>query len=162
MIIRSTAPEDFEAVANLIRQLMPGSSWDSGMLKPIFETALASPDQVYVSALRGRAVAGFASMTVRTCLWNAGPIAFIDELVVDESHRGAGIGSRLLDRLAEEASERGCRYLELDSAPHRESAHRFYRDRGFECRALLFSRPLAASAVYRSGPGGFGEMTSSQ
>ncbi len=162
MIIRPTVPEDFEAVAVLILQLMPTATEDPGLLRPIFETALAAPAQVYVSAVGNSAVVGFASMTVRTCLWNAGPMAYIDELVVSERHRGAGIGSRLLDRLAEEASARGCRCLELDSAAHRESAHRFYRDRGFECRALLFSRPLAASAVHRSDPIVFGDTTSSQ
>ncbi len=85
---------------------------------------------------------GFGSLTVKNSLWQAGPIAYVDELVVDEAHRGCGVGTRLLEELISLARLRGCRRIELDSALHREAAHRFYERHGFDNRAFVFSKPL--------------------
>jgi GNAT superfamily N-acetyltransferase len=66
----------------------------------------------------------------------------VDELVVDEAHRGQGIGRALLEHLAVLAGRHGCRRLELDSGLHRREAHAFYLAQGFEQRAALFTRKI--------------------
>jgi len=48
----------------------------------------------------------------------------------------------MLEELAKLAEKHHCRRIELDSAFHRETAHRFYQGLGFENRGLVFSRPL--------------------
>jgi len=78
-------------------------------------------------------------------LWqaqNAG--CMLDELVVDESHRGRGIGTAPLARIFMEARTRELLVVEFASAAHRETAHRFYESHGFQPgQTKLFFKALA-------------------
>ena len=141
--IRPCRPEDFDPLTRLLAQLWPDGPPDPAAARGVFDRALASDSQVYLCATTadGRLV-GFGSLTLKNTLWPAGPIGNVDELVVDAASRGRGVGTRLLERLAAAARERGCRRLELDSAFHRAEAHAFYERHGFEKRAYLFSKPL--------------------
>lgn len=85
---------------------------------------------------------GFAPLTIKNNLWQAGNLGHIDELVVDQEHRGAGIGTTLLHEIIAAAKQRDCVRVELDSAFHREKAHKFYKRNGFDNRAYLFSKEL--------------------
>ena len=141
--IRKTQAEDFADVLSLLEQLWPNQRLDADALRRVFLKALASNEQVYLSACDGSQVVGFASLTVKNNLWQAGNLGHVDELVVDATRRGRKIGSRLLERITEEARRRHCGRLELDSAFYREEAHAFYERLGFDRRAFLFSRQLA-------------------
>jgi len=68
--------------------------------------------------------------------------AWIDELFVEPSHRGQGIGTQLLD-LAERASrEHGAQFLHLEVS-HGNRANELYRRRGFvDHRRYLMSKDL--------------------
>ena len=57
--------------------------------------------------------------------------AEIAGLVVDEEHRGRGIGPALLRAAEDWARERGCTVLRVRSNVVRERAHGFYRREGF-------------------------------
>jgi 2'-5' RNA ligase/ribosomal protein S18 acetylase RimI-like enzyme len=62
--------------------------------------------------------------------WTHGGVAFLRELIVGVSHRGLGVGSRLLAALESLAAERGCQHLVLRT--FRESlAYAFYKERGW-------------------------------
>jgi GNAT superfamily N-acetyltransferase len=52
--------------------------------------------------------------------------AWVEDLAVHPERRSQGIGSRLLAAARDWARERGATHLELDSAPYRKDAHRFY------------------------------------
>ncbi len=56
------------------------------------------------------------------------PVAHIEDLVVDESCRGKGVGSFLLDHLKEEAEKAGAYKLLLNA---RIDVHEFYMKNGF-------------------------------
>ena len=58
--------------------------------------------------------------------------AEIEGLVVDEGHRGGGIGRRLMARAEQWARERGCQAVLLRSNIIREGAHAFYEGIGYE------------------------------
>jgi len=75
-------------------------------------------------------------------LWLAGKLGHVDEIVVDESFRGQGIGKKLMERITEIAKENSCKRIELDSAFHRKNAHGFYKSIGYEIIAYLFSKTL--------------------
>jgi ribosomal protein S18 acetylase RimI-like enzyme len=57
---------------------------------------------------------------------------YVMSLAVVPEHRGRGIGARLLDRVSEEAREKGMQAVALDVAADNERAIRFYRREGFE------------------------------
>jgi ribosomal protein S18 acetylase RimI-like enzyme len=126
----------------LLRQLWPDQQLDVAALEKLFGRALNSDSQVYLCAINGTKVVGFASLTIKNNLWRAANLRHIDELIVDEKHRGSGLGTQLLQEIIEHARRRGCVRVELDSSFHRKMAHAFYERNGFENRAYLFSKRL--------------------
>jgi GNAT superfamily N-acetyltransferase len=67
---------------------------------------------------------------------------YVDDLVTAAAHRRRGAGSALLAELSERASAAGCRVIDLDSALHRQDAHRFYIREGLPINAFHFGRSL--------------------
>jgi ribosomal protein S18 acetylase RimI-like enzyme len=60
--------------------------------------------------------------------------AWIEDVVVDESARGAGVGEALTLAALERAADAGARTVDLTSRPSREAANRLYTRLGFELR----------------------------
>ncbi len=56
----------------------------------------------------------------------SGKFLYVDDLVTRENDRSRGFGGELLDWLIEQAREKGCENLELDSGVQRFDAHHFY------------------------------------
>jgi GNAT superfamily N-acetyltransferase len=140
--IRECTAEDFDGVVVLLRQLWPDRLLDPSALRSAFAGALSSNGQHFLCAESDRKVVAFGSLTLKRSLWHAATIGYVDEMVVDESHRGRGIGSQLLEQLISWARDQGCSDIELDSALHRKDAHVFYEKRGFEKYAFLYSWAL--------------------
>jgi ribosomal protein S18 acetylase RimI-like enzyme len=63
-----------------------------------------------------------------------GERARIEDVVVDESARGQGIGEALTTEALRLADKFGARSVDLTSRPSREAANRLYRRLGFEER----------------------------
>jgi ribosomal protein S18 acetylase RimI-like enzyme len=60
--------------------------------------------------------------------------AWIEDVVVDESARGAGVGEALNRAALARARAEGARTVDLTSRPAREAANRLYKRLGFELR----------------------------
>lgn len=60
-----------------------------------------------------------------------GIYAYIEDMVVDNTFRGKGIGKQILLELLKEASRRGVRTVELTARPERTTAHALYASAGF-------------------------------
>ena len=60
--------------------------------------------------------------------------AWIEDVVVDESARGRGVASALVNRALEQAAVAGARTVDLTSRPSRQDANRLYQELGFELR----------------------------
>jgi ribosomal protein S18 acetylase RimI-like enzyme len=60
--------------------------------------------------------------------------AWIEDVVVDESGRGQGVGEKLTREALRIAAEAGARTVDLTSRPSREAAGRLYERIGFEIR----------------------------
>lgn len=60
--------------------------------------------------------------------------AWIEDVVVDESARGQGIGEALTQAALEQAQAHGARSVDLTSRPSREAANRLYQRLGFKQR----------------------------
>ena len=59
---------------------------------------------------------------------------WIEDVVVDQSARGAGVGEQLTNAAIEEARSRGARSIDLTSRPSREAANAMYVKLGFGLR----------------------------
>jgi CheY-like chemotaxis protein len=126
---------DLESVLALMREMQGCDPWS----EPFLETSvranltelLTNPSYglVYLASDDGRPVA-YVAICFDYSLEYGGKGAWIDELFVEASHRGRGIGTQLLG-LAERASfEHGARFLHLE-VTHGNSAIELYRRRGF-------------------------------
>ncbi|MCW2991460.1 MAG: family N-acetyltransferase [Solirubrobacterales bacterium] len=78
--------------------------------------------------------AGVAQLRFRYGIWWAAEDALLEDLFVDASARGSGLGRALLERAVQEASERGCRRIELDVNDNNAAALALYRSLGFDNR----------------------------
>lgn len=140
--IRRVTLYDFDAIFELLKQLWPSKTLHKPNIHAMFAQNLNAPNQHYICAINKSVIVGFCSLTIKNNLWQQACLGNIDELVVDETQRGLGIGKILMGEITKIAKENGCVQLELDSAFHREKAHQFYRNLGFESRAYLFTKEL--------------------
>jgi ribosomal protein S18 acetylase RimI-like enzyme len=60
--------------------------------------------------------------------------AWVEDVIVDESARGQGVGEGLTRAMIDAAREWGCKTIELTSRPTREAANRLYQRLGFTVR----------------------------
>ena len=74
------------------------------------------------------------SLTLATFRIPTGIRAWIEDVVVDESARGHGVGEALNRAALGEAKRRGAITVELTSRPSREAANRLYLRLGFVLR----------------------------
>ncbi|MFM9434960.1 GNAT superfamily N-acetyltransferase [Janthinobacterium sp. CG_23.3] len=88
---------------------------------------------VFLAEMDGKAV-GFASYTVNYSIWNANRYLHVDDVFVDASARGGGVGKQLMKAVAGECRTRGLAFarwtVELGNAP----AVGFYRGIGAAVR----------------------------
>jgi GNAT superfamily N-acetyltransferase len=107
----------------------PGSKppmWDAAAAAERLAEALRSDGaEVIVADVDGR-VAGFCTVYDEFDSVRFGHRAWVEDLAVDPDHRSQGLGKALLDEAKDWARKRGATHLELDSAPTRTDAHRFY------------------------------------
>jgi len=80
---------------------------------------------------QGRIVGALAIAIYRV---PSGVRAVIEDVVVDESARGQGIGDALVRRAIEVAKEKGVGTIALTSSPFREAANKLYLRAGFKKR----------------------------
>lgn len=140
--IQNAAVDDFNGVFALLKQLWPNLELDYEKLKKVYSTGINSNVQKLIVGRIGDQIIGFCSLTIKNNLWQAGNLGHVDELVIDHTHRGKGFGKQMIQSITEIAIQNKCKRIELDTAFHRKSAHRFYESIGYENRAYLFSKKL--------------------
>lgn len=127
-VIQAT-PEVHEALARLLPQL------NAQLRIPTMErlqAIMADPASTLLVARDGEEIVGTTTLIVYTTpFWIK---ARLDEVVVDESARGKGVGSALVKASLEIAREKGVEVVELQSGVQREAANRLYPSLGFKLR----------------------------
>ncbi len=95
---------------------------------------IADPAVTLLVAKDGDEIVGTTTVVVYTTPFSIK--ARLDEVVVDESARGQGIGEALVRAALEIGREKGAQVAELQSGrgPNREAAHRLYFRIGFKLR----------------------------
>jgi GNAT superfamily N-acetyltransferase len=139
LTIRDARAEDGAAIASLLGQL--GYETEAAAVPPRLERLVIVGDRVVVAVLEDDVV-GLAHLHASPTIERERPAARISALVVDESHRGEGIGRALVDAMEAEARVRRCVLLFLTTATRREDAHAFYRRVGLEETGARFTKTL--------------------
>ena len=116
-VIRLAAPEDADAVFSLLDGMGERFAPDRAVFDDAWADTVAHSDDhlLYVAESADGTVVGYALATIVRLLYLGAYSAQLQELVVDESHRGAGIGSQLVATVEEELRSRGVRQLTVAS-----------------------------------------------
>jgi len=126
-IVEHPTEEIVEAMARLVPQLSSAAPPDAAALA----TMIAGGSTLFVARVEGRIV---GSLTLVFYRIPTGLKAWIEDVVVDESARGLGIGEALSVAALDEARRHGVKYVSLSSRPSRGAANRLYQRLGFAAR----------------------------
>jgi ribosomal protein S18 acetylase RimI-like enzyme len=128
--VRSVDPDLVSAIADLLPQL---SSSAPPPTAADLQAIVDSPATVLFAARNGGGgVVG--SLTLALFRVPTGMRAWIEDVVVDGSVRGRGVGAALVAAALARAEASGARTVDLTSRPSREDANRLYQRLGFETR----------------------------
>lgn len=129
--IALTATNDLvEGLNHLLPQL---SSSASALTRSDVEVLVASPSSRLFVGRDDNRIVGVLTLVVFAI--PSGLRAWIEDVVVDESTRGTGVGEALTRAALEEAKRRGVRSVDLTSRPARIAANSLYQKLGFELRS---------------------------
>ena len=132
--IRAAEPRDLEAIVRLISQLAEFEQL-THLLKVTPETLRphlfgARPVAEALVVETDNRVVAFALFFTNFSTFLAQPGLYLEDLFVEPTERGRGIGEALLTRLAQLAAERGCGRFEWSVLDWNVDAIRFYERMG--------------------------------
>ena len=122
-----------EEVLNALNELLPQLSSSA---TPLSESSLLKIIQSESSRLLIAEEGGlyYGSLTLVVFVIPTGTRAWIEDVVVNESARGKGVGRLLSERAVSLANELGAKTIDLTSRPSREVANNLYKSIGFAQR----------------------------
>ena len=118
--IRPMQKDDVERVCRLEREIFSCPWTQKG-----FEDSLGLACTVFLTAEEDGVILGYAGM------YAAADEAEITNVAVDAAHRGQGVGALLVQRLINEAAERGIVKIALEVRASNHNARRLYERCGF-------------------------------
>ena len=122
MKIRELEYADYNQVIEIWKK-----SFSNNFDKNINTTYLSDPSSVTLVSVDNDTITGVASLHIIKKLTRT--LGLIEDVAVNENYRGKGIGKKLVEKLIEIASEKGCDKTVLNSS---EKNSEFYEKIGFE------------------------------
>ena len=127
--IEDLKPDYLEAINRLIAQLSTSSHT---FTEAELNSLIASPQSHLYALEYDEKIIGMVTLCIYQC--PTGRKAWIEDVVVDQKHRGKGYGKLMLRKAMEECQNRGNVTLMLTSRPSRIVANQLYQSLGFEKR----------------------------
>ena len=152
MIIRNMTLDDYDHVDRLMAQVhklhvegRPDLYIDVDHIysQEQFREMIENEDMISVVAEINESVVGicFVSMRARTCMVKR-RTAYMEDLCVDEIHRGKGIGKSLYKYVKKCAKEMGAERLDLMVWDFNENARKFYESLGMKIQRYIMEEHL--------------------
>jgi ribosomal protein S18 acetylase RimI-like enzyme len=146
-VLRDVTDEDVTAINRLLVQLSRSASpLDAEAVRQI---ATWDGNSLLVARAAGQIV---GMLTLVTFPIPTGLRAWIEDVVVDESARGQGVGAALSRKAVRLARAAGARTIDLTSRPSREAANRLYQRLGFQLRDTSVYRMADEGSEAPPGP----------
>lgn len=155
ILVRFARASDWPAVAGLLVELGRGvaeGTADDPTHRIQFAGHLRRLEVVNLVAVRDEEVLAVLDMEYHQRLGDHRPQARVNDVVVTESARGAGVGKLLLGRAEELARKRGCFRMSLVTAGWREDTHRFYERLGWDDYGTWFVKSLVSDVAPSGQP----------
>jgi len=138
MTIRDATEADLPRLVELLDQLTldvprerPGSPLPDVYTKAFRRMQADEEQRLLVLEVDGRIVGTLVLLIIPNLTHKGRPYANVENVIVDDSERGAGRGRQLMEYAIDEAKRAGCYKLALTSHKSRADAHRFYANLGF-------------------------------
>ncbi|MFF3867966.1 GNAT family N-acetyltransferase [Micromonospora sp. NPDC001898] len=144
-MFRAARPGDFAQIMRLYRQLQPDDPvLEDGSDAAVFRQILGSPGlHLFVLELEGVVVATTYLNVIPNISRSASPYAVIENVVVDASRRGTGLGKQIMAGTLQAAWDAGCYKAMLMTGSRTAATHAFYRACGFspDVKTAYLARP---------------------
>jgi GNAT superfamily N-acetyltransferase len=145
MVFREAEPDDFDDIMRLYRQLHPNDpAVQDGSDASTFARILSTPDlYLFVLEVDGVVVATTYLNVIPNLTRSVSPYAVIENVVVDESLRGTGLGKQIMAGTLQVAWDAGCYKAMLQTGSRRPATHAFYQACGFtaDAKTAYLARP---------------------
>ncbi len=128
------ATEVTDELVEAFRRLIPQLSTSSAPTSREDLEAITSSVASILFMARDSAGLVVGSLTLAVFRIPTGVRAWIEDVVVDDSARGGGVGEALVAAAVERAGGLGAKTVDLTSRPSRDAANRLYVRAGFEAR----------------------------
>lgn len=132
-IFREAGADDFTSILRLYRQLHPADpAVTDGSDRAVFGEILAAENlHVFVLEDEGGLIATTYLNVIPNLTRSASPYGVVENVVVDETRRGAGVGKQIMTGTLQRAWADGCYKVMLSTGSREQSTHAFYRACGF-------------------------------
>ena len=138
--IRAAQPDDAPILSELLAQL--GYPATSDEIPARLAAVNEFPRALALVALRDENVVGLVTSHIIPSIQAAEPVALLTTLVVAASHRGKGIGSRLVSAAERWAADHGAAKVSVTSGAHRVESHLFYENRNYVRSGFRFTKTV--------------------
>ena len=134
MINISELTETSSSVLQSINELLPQLSSSAQVISMDRLSELVESDNtlIFIGTDESGQILGMLSLIVMKI--PTGNKAWIEDVVVDQSARGKGMGKALMNHALEKAKELAVKSVDLTSRPSRETANMLYQSLGYQIR----------------------------
>jgi GNAT superfamily N-acetyltransferase len=144
-VFRKAGPDDFQDILRLYRQLQPKDPvLHNGSDAAAFAQILGSPGlHLFVLEIDGAVVATTYLNVIPNLTRSASPYAVIENVVVEETLRGTGLGKQIMAGTLQAAWDAGCYKAMLQTGSRTPATHAFYKACGFspDAKKAYVARP---------------------
>lgn len=127
-MIREARADDLDDLMRLYRQLNPGDPAQADGAERVLARILDSDGLgIFVVEMDGAVVATTYLNVIPNLTRSASPYAVIENVVVEESLRGNGIGRQIMEHTMQAAWDAGCYKVMLMTGSGNPGTHAFYR-----------------------------------
>jgi GNAT superfamily N-acetyltransferase len=144
-VFREAGTDDFRGIWRLYRQLHPKDPvLHDGSDAAAFAQILGSPGlHLFVLEIDEAVVATTYLNIIPNLTRSASPYAVIENVVVEETLRGTGLGQQLMAATLQAAWDAGCYKAMLQTGSRTPATHAFYRACGFspDAKTAYLARP---------------------
>jgi ribosomal protein S18 acetylase RimI-like enzyme len=118
-----------EDVNYLLKQLRTDVNEPPGTQSDL-DAIVSDPHVIFVVARDDRKTIGIGTIYLATKFGKK--TGFVEDVVVDESYRGQGLGRKVMETLIDESKKQNATQLYLTTRPERVAAHKLYESLGFK------------------------------
>jgi GNAT superfamily N-acetyltransferase len=139
LVITKAIISDLPAILKLHAQIDNEEILKINEAERIFNKFQLYPNySLYIAKIKDKIIGTFELLIMDNIAHKGTPSGIVEDVVVDKDYRSKGIGQKMMEYAMEMCRENGCYKLTLSSSIHRERAHSFYEDLGFERHGYSF------------------------